>query len=63
MKGTVKFYNEEKGYGFITPEGNAKDIFVHASGLSGSISQNDEVEYTVSEGKKGPTAVDVKRRR
>jgi len=57
--GTVKFFNEEKGFGFITPKNGGSEIFVHASGLSESIRENDEVRYEVTEGKKGPNAVNV----
>ena len=57
--GTVKFYNEAKGFGFITDEGG-KDIFVHATGLIDEIRENDAVTYDVTEGKKGPNAVNVK---
>jgi CspA family cold shock protein len=57
--GKVKFYNEEKGFGFITEDGG-KDIFVHASGLVDEIRENDEVTFEITEGKKGPNAVQVK---
>ena len=59
-KGTVKFFNESKGFGFITQE-SGKDIFVHVSGLIDDIREGDEVEYEVTEGKKGLNAVDVQR--
>lgn len=59
-KGTVKFFNETKGYGFITPEGGGKDIFVHATGLQDDIRENDIVTYDEQEGKKGLNAVNVK---
>lgn len=59
QEGTVKFFNEEKGFGFITPKNGGNEIFVHASGLSESIRENDEVRYEVTEGKKGPNAVNV----
>lgn len=59
QEGTVKFYNEEKGFGFITPKNGGADVFVHASGLSEEIRENDEVRYEVEEGRKGPTAVKV----
>lgn len=58
--GTVKFFNEEKGYGFITPDDGGKDVFVHANGLNGiRIDEGDKVSYDVEEGKKGLNAVNV----
>ncbi len=59
MQGTVKFFNESKGYGFITPSNSGKDIFVHSSGLIDQIRENDEVEYDEEMGKKGLNAVNV----
>jgi len=59
-KGTVKFFNESKGFGFITEE-NGQEIFVHASGLTENIRENDEVDYETQDGKKGLNAVNVKR--
>lgn len=60
QKGTVKFYNESKGYGFIKLENSNEDIFVHSSGLIDQIRQNDQVEFEVEKGKKGMNAVNVK---
>ncbi|MBY5959610.1 cold shock domain-containing protein [Membranicola marinus] len=58
--GTVKFFNEGKGYGFITPDDGGRDVFVHANGLNGiSIDEGDKVSYDVEEGKKGLNAVNV----
>ncbi len=57
--GTVKFYNSEKGFGFITPSEGGADVFVHATGLRENIKEGDEVSYTLSEGKKGPNATSV----
>ena len=57
--GTVKFFNELKGFGFIRPQDNQPDIFVHASGLIDQIRENDQVKFNVMEGKKGVNAVDV----
>jgi len=60
MQGTVKFFNEAKGFGFITVTGSSEDIFVHASGLIDKIRENDKVEFEQERGKKGMTAVKVK---
>jgi len=59
-KGTVKFFNEEKGFGFIQEEGAEKDHFVHVSGLIDEIHEGDSVEFELKEGKKGLNAVNVK---
>jgi CspA family cold shock protein len=59
-KGTVKFFNDAKGFGFITEEGSNKDHFVHISGLIDEIRENDEVEFDLTEGKKGLNAINVK---
>lgn len=58
-KGTVKFFNETKGFGFIKGE-NGQEVFVHASGLQDVIRENDVVTYDVQMGKKGENAVNVK---
>ena len=60
QKGTVKFFNETKGFGFIVPSNGDSDIFVHSSGLVDNIRENDTVEYEVERGKKGLNAVNVK---
>ena len=59
MQGTVKFFNETKGFGFICPSDNSADIFVHSSGLRDNIRENDTVSFIVERGKKGLNAVDV----
>jgi CspA family cold shock protein len=59
-KGTVKFFNETKGFGFISEEGSNKEHFVHISGLIDEIREGDEVEFELTEGKKGLNAVNVK---
>jgi len=59
-KGTVKFFNESKGFGFIIEEGNKKEHFVHISGLVDEINEGDNVEFDLKEGKKGLNAVNVK---
>jgi CspA family cold shock protein len=60
--GIVKFYNEAKGYGFITDEQTREDFFVHVTGLNGiQIQQNDRVEFETQEGRKGINAVNVKK--
>ncbi|MBU0505970.1 MAG: cold-shock protein [bacterium] len=61
--GTVKFFNEEKGFGFIAPDNGGSDLFVHASGIEdGPITDGDKVEFEVGEGKKGPCAEKVRRK-
>ncbi len=60
QQGTVKFFNDEKGFGFITPSTGGSEIFVHSSGLIDKIRENDSVSYEVEQGKKGPNAVNVK---
>ena len=61
MEGTVKFFNESKGYGFITNDDTGKDIFVHVTGLNGeTFSEGDKVEYVEEEGRKGMTAAQVR---
>ena len=59
-KGTVKFFNESKGFGFITEEGVERDHFVHISGLIDEIREGDSVEFELKEGRKGLNAVNVK---
>ena len=59
-KGTVKFFNEAKGFGFIQEDGSNKEHFVHISGLIDEIREGDEVEFDLQEGRKGMNAVNVK---
>ncbi|GHU83767.1 MAG: cold-shock protein [Sediminibacterium sp.] len=61
VQGTVKFFNEEKGYGFIKHDESGKETFVHANGLVDQIEANDRVVFDVQEGRKGLNAVNVKR--
>jgi len=61
MQGVVKFFNETKGFGFITPSNSKTDIFVHMSGLIDEIRENDEVTYEEEKGKKGMNAINVTR--
>ena len=58
--GTVKFYNDSKGFGFIKDANSPKEYFVHSSGLKDSIRENDEVTFDLQAGKKGLNAVNVK---
>jgi len=60
IKGTVKFFNETKGFGFIVEEDSNKEHFVHVSGLIDEIKEGDTVEFDLKEGKKGLNAIDVK---
>jgi CspA family cold shock protein len=62
QEGTVKFFNETKGFGFITPSNGGQDIFVHITGLAPQvrIRENDRVSFEVQNGKKGLNAVNVK---
>lgn len=60
-KGTVKFFNEAKGFGFISPADGSKDVFVHASGITGgTIRDNDQVEFDVEKDAKGFKATNVR---
>ena len=59
-KGTVKFFNDSKGFGFIVDEDSKNEYFVHVSGLIDEIHEGDNVEFELQEGKKGLNAVNVK---
>ena len=61
MKGTVKFFNESKGFGFITNDETGRDIFVHVTALDGEVlNEGEKVEYSEEEGRKGKVAANVK---
>jgi cold shock protein len=59
QEGKVKFFNETKGFGFITPNEGREDIFVHSSGLIDRIQENDKVQFETERGKKGINAINV----
>ncbi|CAL4321608.1 transcription antiterminator/RNA stability regulator CspE [Buchnera aphidicola] len=63
IKGQVKWFNEAKGFGFITPEDGSKDVFVHFSSIQGegfkTLSEGQNVEFEIQEGQKGPSAINV----
>jgi CspA family cold shock protein len=64
MKGTVKWFNDQKGFGFITPEDGSKDVFVHHSAILidgfKTLAENQQVEFEITETEKGPRAANVK---
>jgi len=64
MRGTVKWFNDTKGFGFITPEDGSSDVFVHHTSIQAegyrSLSEGDQVEFDVTEGEKGPKATNVR---
>ena len=59
-KGTVKFFNQSKGFGFIVDDESKTEYFVHVTGLIDEINENDIVEFELQEGRKGLNAVNVK---
>ena len=64
-RGTVKWFSDQKGYGFVTPEGGRKDVFVHFSALQGegfkTLSEGDIVEFDIAQGPKGEQAANVRK--
>ena len=65
MQGTVKWFNDAKGFGFITPDDGSKDVFVHHTAIASqgfrSLSEGDRVEFQTEQGAKGPQAIQVKK--
>ncbi len=65
MEGTVKWFNDSKGFGFITPTDGSSDVFVHQGDIQTegfrSLSENDKVEFDLTQGEKGPKAANVKK--
>lgn len=63
-RGTVKWFNDQKGFGFITPDDGGKDLFVHQTAIQSSgfrsLKEGDHVEYDAEQGQKGPQAVNVR---
>lgn len=59
-EGTVKFFNNSKGFGFIKPNDSDEDVFVHQSGLIDEIREDDKVQFEVAQGQKGLNAINVK---
>ncbi len=61
QEGTVKFFNESKGFGFITVQNTGNEVFVHTSNLVEDIKEGDRVSFNIEQGQKGPMATNVKR--
>ena len=64
-RGTVKWFSDQKGYGFVTPEGGKKDVFVHYSALQGegfkTLAEGDNVDFDITQGPKGEQAANVRK--
>ena len=64
-KGTIKWFSDQKGYGFITPEGGKKDVFVHYSALQGdgfkTLREGEQIEFDITDGPKGEQATNVRK--
>ena len=60
-KGTVKFFNETKGFGFIVDDETSKEYFVHVTGLVDKVKENDQVDFELEEGRRGLNAINVKK--
>lgn len=64
-RGTMKWFSDQKGYGFVTPDGGGKDLFVHYSAIKGegfkTLAENDVVEFEEAQGPKGPQATNVRK--
>lgn len=65
IQGTVKWFNDQKGFGFIAPESGSKDVFVHQSAITAegfrSLAEGDRVEFSIEQGAKGPAAANVQK--
>lgn len=59
--GVVKFFNSEKGFGFIKDDESKQDVFVHKTGLIDNVREDDRVSYEIEDGRKGPNAINVQR--